>query len=75
MPLSRTRRLLCPKCGTTFDYDFVPGASFTAFRLGNARYMRCPICHKFSTFKMTGPDASALPPTTASVTGTPPPPG
>ena len=61
MPLARTRRLLCPKCGGTFDYEFVPGVSFTAIRLGTSRYMRCPICQKFSMFKMTGFDPAAVP--------------
>jgi hypothetical protein len=50
-----TRRLQCPKCGRTFDYEFVPGASFTAVRLGTARYLRCPLCGKFSVFPLTGP--------------------
>ncbi|MGA8542855.1 MAG: hypothetical protein WB947_04860 [Thermoplasmata archaeon] len=57
----------CSKCGGTFDYEYVPGASLTALRLGNARYMRCPICQKFSKFPMTGPEPSNLP------SGAPPP--
>jgi DNA-directed RNA polymerase subunit RPC12/RpoP len=59
--LTRTRRLLCPKCGSSFDYEFIPGASFSAIRLGNSRYMRCPICQRFSVFKMTGPEATPTP--------------
>jgi hypothetical protein len=43
-------RLTCPKCRQTFDYDYVPGVSLTAIRLGTARFMACPICHKWSTF-------------------------
>ncbi len=43
-------RLTCPKCGGTFDYDWVPGASLTAVRLGTGRYMACPLCHKWSYF-------------------------
>ncbi len=43
-------RLTCPKCQQTFDYDFVPGASVTALRLGTSRYMACPSCHRWSTF-------------------------
>ena len=50
--LVQRSRLTCPKCQETFDYDFVPGASFTAFRLGTARYMRCPLCHRWSTFEI-----------------------
>jgi hypothetical protein len=53
MKLTWTRHLRCPKCGGEFDYEFVPGASFTALRLGNARFMRCPLCHKFATFPMS----------------------
>jgi hypothetical protein len=54
--VGRTRRLKCPKCGAVFDYEFVPGASFTAVRLGTSRYMRCPVCLRFSVFPMTGPE-------------------
>jgi hypothetical protein len=43
-------RLTCPKCGREFDYDWIPGASFSAVRLGPRRYMACPICHKWSVF-------------------------
>lgn len=73
MPFSRTRRLLCPKCGGAFDYEYVPGASFTALRLGNARYLRCPICQRFSIFRMTGPEPPITPASVPSAEGTPPP--
>lgn len=43
-------RLICPKCGKTFDYEWVVGAALTAVRLGSRRYMACPLCHKWSTF-------------------------
>ncbi len=43
-------RLTCPKCGKEFDYDWIPGGSLTAVRLGPSRYMACPICHKWSVF-------------------------
>ena len=46
--------LRCPKCQQEFDYDWVPGASFTAVRLGPARYMACPLCHHWSTFDLYG---------------------
>ncbi len=43
-------RLTCPKCGGTFDYDWVPGASLSSVRLGTGRYMACPLCRKWSYF-------------------------
>ena len=48
--LHYTSRLTCPKCGKTFDYEWLPGGSFTALRLGTKRYMRCPLCKKWSLF-------------------------
>jgi len=42
--------LACPKCGGEFDYDWVPGASLTAARLGPWRYMACPRCRRWSAF-------------------------
>jgi hypothetical protein len=72
VPLTTTRRLLCPKCGGSFDYEYVPGVSFTAIRLGNYRYMRCPICQKFSKFNMAGPEAPLSPSVVPSAEGTPP---
>ncbi len=47
-------RLRCPKCGQVFDYDWVPGASFKAVRLGPQRYMACPLCGKWSRFDVYG---------------------
>jgi DNA-directed RNA polymerase subunit RPC12/RpoP len=47
-----TSRLTCTKCGKTFDYNWVPGGSFSAVRLGQKRYLRCPNCHKWSTFNI-----------------------
>jgi hypothetical protein len=44
--------LKCPKCASEFDYAFVPGASFTSVRLGTSRYIRCPVCHKWSVFDL-----------------------
>jgi hypothetical protein len=61
MALLRRVRLTCPKCAGSFDYEYVPGASFTAFRLGTSRYMRCPLCHRFAVFPMrNAPDAPPL---------------
>ena len=63
-----TRTLLCPHCGGEFEYDLVPGMSVTAVRLGGSRYMRCPLCHRFATFRLedrsahVAPDTSGRPP-------------
>lgn len=54
-------RLTCPKCGKTFDYDYLPGASVTAVRLGTGRYMACPVCHKWSTFELASTQVPATP--------------
>jgi len=48
--LVQRSHLTCPKCHREFDYDWVPGGSFTAVRLGTARYMACPLCRKWSMF-------------------------
>lgn len=45
--------LTCPKCSRTFDYKWVPLASFTALRLGTSRYLQCPFCRGWSTFNIT----------------------
>ena len=45
-------RLRCPKCGREFDFDYFPGGSFTALRLGRSRYMSCPLCHQWSAFNL-----------------------
>jgi hypothetical protein len=66
MDVLPVRRLTCPKCGGQFDYEFVPSASFTAIRLGNSRYTRCPLCRKFATFRMTGPGTNPSKETAAS---------
>jgi DNA-directed RNA polymerase subunit RPC12/RpoP len=49
VPLSH---LKCNKCGTEFDYAWIPGVSFTSVRLGNSRYLRCPVCRKWSLFNI-----------------------
>ena len=48
--LHYTSRLVCQKCHDEFRYDWVPGGSFNAIRLGKYRYMRCPKCYKWSMF-------------------------
>jgi hypothetical protein len=48
--LVQRSRLTCPRCHETFNYDWVPGGSFTSVRLGKGRYMACPLCQKWSYF-------------------------
>ena len=55
-------RLTCPKCHETFDFDYLPGASLTAARLGRSRYMACPLCHKWSTFDLSAARLPVEPP-------------
>ncbi len=50
--LIQLSHLKCPKCGSEFDYSFLPSASFTSIRLWNSRYLRCPDCHKWSVFNI-----------------------
>ena len=57
-------RLTCPQCHQTFDYDYVPGASLTALRLGRARYMRCPLCHRWGVFDLASTRRPIPPPGT-----------
>lgn len=49
------RRVRCSKCGGEFDYQYIPGASFTAVRLWDRRYMACPLCHRWSVFRLKDP--------------------
>ena len=55
-------RLTCPKCHQTFDYDYLPGASLTAVRLGRSRYMACPLCHRWSAFDLSAERLPVEPP-------------
>lgn len=52
MGIVQLAHLKCKKCGTEFDYAFVPSASVTAIRLWNRRYFSCPQCHKASLFNI-----------------------
>ncbi len=74
--LVQRSRLSCPKCHREFDYDWVPGASFTAVRLGPSRYMACPLCRRWSMFDLYG-GIVARPTADAGPTRSPPaePPG
>lgn len=56
------RRVTCPKCGGSFDYEFVPMASMTAIRLGRSRYMRCPLCHRYALIRLYGTGSEPVPP-------------
>ncbi len=47
-----TSRLTCPKCSHSFDYNWVPLASFSAVRLGASRYLKCPSCRAWSNFNV-----------------------
>ena len=47
-----TSRLMCANCNRSFDYNWVPLASFSAVRLGKERYLECPLCHRWSTFNV-----------------------
>ncbi len=38
----------CGKCGKNFIYRWIPFASLTTIRMGNKRYLRCPVCKKWS---------------------------
>ena len=68
MGLYWVRHVTCPKCGGQFDYTFVPGASVTALRLWNSRYMRCPLCRRFAVFRLTGPGTEVRPTTPPDAT-------
>ncbi|MGI0071968.1 MAG: hypothetical protein ACRECT_07910 [Thermoplasmata archaeon] len=59
--------LTCPKCHQEFDYDWVPGVSLTAVRLGTSRYMACPLCGRWSTFDIYGGMVARTPPPPAGV--------
>ncbi len=48
-------KLECRKCGYRFNYEFIPGMSVDAMRLGMDRYMRCPKCRKWSRFSLLNP--------------------
>jgi hypothetical protein len=62
----RENTVVCPRCNMQFNYQFVPGASFTSLRLGKSRYMRCPLCGKWSVIKIVG--QPAMPPYKTSTT-------
>jgi hypothetical protein len=65
MTLTWRSHLRCPKCEKEFDFDYVPGASFTALRLGKSRYMACPLCHRWSLFNLADTRVPNEPPQTS----------
>ncbi len=46
-------KVTCPKCRRSFAYRFVPMASATSIRFFSKRYMKCPLCGRFSFFDIT----------------------
>jgi len=56
-----TSSLTCPNCQRSFEYDWVPLASFSAVRLGRSRYLQCPLCHQWATFNVLGTRTGAEP--------------
>lgn len=50
MSLGIKTKVTCPVCNKTYNYQFVPGASFTALRLGKYRYMKCQNCGHYALF-------------------------
>jgi len=65
----RENTLACPKCNRQFNYQFAPGASFTSLRLGRSRYMKCPLCGKWSVIKIVGPPVTPSDQTTPTKKG------
>lgn len=43
----------CPHCHYRFNYEFIPGASFTSIRLGPVRILKCPHCKELHNFKIS----------------------
>ena len=43
----------CPHCHYRFNYEFIPGASFTSIRLGPVRIFKCPHCKELHNFKIS----------------------
>jgi predicted RNA-binding Zn-ribbon protein involved in translation (DUF1610 family) len=51
-PPFRLSHLVCPSCGFQFDYQWIPGMSFTSIRWFGARYFSCPRCGVSSWFNI-----------------------
>ncbi|MCL2477008.1 hypothetical protein [Candidatus Bathycorpusculum sp.] len=45
-----TSKLICPCCRKTFNFHWIPGATIASLVQRNYRVLRCPYCHKKSTF-------------------------
>ncbi|MFY9716992.1 MAG: hypothetical protein WAK40_03540 [Thermoplasmata archaeon] len=63
-----TLPLDCPSCHRSFNYEYIPGASVSAVRLGGRRYMRCPLCGKFAFFDLRSPRNAGTPPSPHAAT-------
>ncbi len=44
--------LVCPKCGSAFDYLWVPFITLTAIKLFDSRLFSCPVCGRSSIFNV-----------------------
>jgi DNA-directed RNA polymerase subunit RPC12/RpoP len=45
-----TSRLTCPNCRKTFNFHWIPGATIASLIQRNYRTLKCPYCHRKSTF-------------------------
>jgi hypothetical protein len=45
-----TSRLTCPNCRKSFNFHWIPGATITSLFRRNYRDLKCPYCHKKSTY-------------------------
>jgi transposase-like protein len=45
-----TSRLTCPNCRKAFNFHWIPGATITSIIQRNYRSLKCPYCHRKSTF-------------------------
>ena len=48
-----TSRVECPHCHYKFNYEWIPGISIFAIKLGPYRLFKCPNCKELHTFKIT----------------------
>ncbi|MDR0372928.1 MAG: hypothetical protein LBI79_05155 [Nitrososphaerota archaeon] len=45
-----TSKLMCPSCHKSFNFHWIPGATIASLIQRNYRVLKCPYCHKKSTF-------------------------
>jgi hypothetical protein len=48
-----TSRLTCPNCKKTFNFHWVPGATFSSLIQRGNRTLKCPYCHVKSNYDVT----------------------